>query len=143
MDKHVLVEGLTGKICNFLLADLWNEYYYDMLMSWSTMLIHRCSELRSSLATGLSTAKQYEMMIWFVGNLNQLRKIVLDPPVTCCARARSYLDFYKFNNNRANFLILNHLEELNVPYFVWKIRPNGQKLQELWQFKVLMTRERP
>ena len=26
----VIVEGLTGKICTFLLADVWRIYYYDM-----------------------------------------------------------------------------------------------------------------
>ena len=28
--KVLIVEGLTGKIGTFLLADLWLRYYYDM-----------------------------------------------------------------------------------------------------------------
>ena len=27
---NLVVEGLTGKICTFLLADLWLRYYHDM-----------------------------------------------------------------------------------------------------------------
>ena len=35
--------------------------------------------------------------------------------------------FDKSKNNRANFLILSHLEKLNVPYFVWKNQPKQTK----------------
>ena len=40
------------------------------------------------LLAGLWLRYYYDMTVWFFGNLNHLRKIVYDPPVTCCARAR-------------------------------------------------------
>ena len=33
--RQLIVEGLTGKICTFLLADLWLRYYHDMIV-WLT-----------------------------------------------------------------------------------------------------------
>ena len=53
----LIVEGLTGKICTFLLVELCLVHYYDMI-------------------------------IWFLGDLYQLWKIVKDLFVTCCARTR-------------------------------------------------------
>ena len=29
---YIIVEGLTGKICTFLLAELWFVLYYDMIV---------------------------------------------------------------------------------------------------------------
>ena len=39
--------------------------------------------------------------------------------------------FDKSKNNRANFLILSHLEELNVSYIVWKNQPKRTKAAQV------------
>ena len=64
-------------------------------------------------------------------------------------RLASEVDLNDFRKNyRAIVMISKHLKELNIPYFVFKISPNGQRLPELqcrvlWPFKVLLTHERP
>ena len=60
----------------------------------------------------------YNMIVWILKNLNNLRKIISDLPVACYAFLMWILN--KSKNSHSYVSILYHVKKLNIFFFLWK-----------------------